>query len=95
MATRFNSGSGRPLPLALIAEAAPRLSRDALEGLVQLLIDRLDEIDAPTEDMEPEDDACSAGDDFGGRPCPLPYWQHGTPAMHEDDEHPLQPVTLN
>ncbi|AKM06127.1 hypothetical protein [Pelagerythrobacter marensis] len=43
------------LPLSLLSDAIPRLSRDALEGLVESLIDRLDEIDgdADFEDDDP------------------------------------------
>lgn len=91
-AQQFNDA---PIPFSLISRVVPHLSRDALEGLVQFLIDKLDELDAPTEDLEPEEDACSAGDDFGSRPCPLPAWQHGVPAIHDDDEHSFQPVALN
>ena len=53
-------------PLALLSQALPRLSRHELEGVVELLIDRLDEID-PDPDLEPngdELDGSSAEDDY-------------------------------
>ena len=49
MATAFHRHNGRgaqPFPsLALIAQAIPHLTRDALEALAERLIDRLDEMD--------------------------------------------------
>lgn len=53
------------LPLALIAQAIPRLSRHDLENLTERLIDRLDEIDGDPE-LEPEEDMCIARDDGCG-----------------------------
>lgn len=59
-AARFST-----LPLALIAQAIPKLSRHDLESLTERLIDRLDEIDGDP-DLEPDDDCCEAGDDGCG-----------------------------
>lgn len=49
------SGRGSPLPLSLIEQAIPKLSRHDLEGLTERLIDHLDAIDgdADTEDDDP------------------------------------------
>ena len=57
------AGRASPLPLALLSEALPRLSRNALEGLVESLIDRLDEIDGDA-DLE-EDDPSGQCDEDG------------------------------
>lgn len=54
-AHRISSGGASALPLALISDAIPRLSRDALEGLVEDLIDRLDRADGDP-DIEPNGD---------------------------------------
>lgn len=53
------------LPLALIAQAIPKLSRHDLEALTERLIDRLDTIDGDT-DLEEETDRCEARDDGCG-----------------------------
>lgn len=85
MATIHNIGSASALPLALIAQAIPRLSRHDLEALTERLIDYLDnqdgdpdsEDDDPDSSVEdgafdPEEDRCLAGDDGCG-----PFAQHG------------------
>ncbi len=42
-------------------------SRARVEAAIQVLVDLLDELDAPTEDMEDDnEDACEAFDDWGG-----------------------------
>lgn len=41
-------------------------SRARVEAAIQALVDLLDEIDAPTEDMEDDPDRCEARDDAGG-----------------------------
>lgn len=58
MATPLN----RPpaVSLTLISAAIPHLSRDALEGLVENLIDRLDALD-PDPDLEPNGDERDGG----------------------------------
>ena len=56
-------GSAPALPLDLIAQAVPRLSRHDLEALTERLIERLDELD-PDSDMEPDDED-TAVDDYG------------------------------
>lgn len=55
-------------PLALLSQALPRLSRHQLEAAVELLIDRMDEIDG-NSDVEAngdELDGSNAEDDYGG-----------------------------
>ena len=53
MATLPNSGEPSALPLSLLAQAVPMLSRHELASLTERLIDRLDEIDG---DPDHEDD---------------------------------------
>jgi hypothetical protein len=69
MASRAHTAGGpKGLPLALIAQAIAKLSRNDLEALTERLIDYLDEQDgdADTELNGDEQDACNAEDDFGG-----------------------------
>jgi hypothetical protein len=54
-AHRISTGGASALPFALISDAIPKLSRDALEGLVEDLIDRLDLADGDPE-IEPNGD---------------------------------------
>lgn len=49
----ITTGGMRALPLSLLAQAIPMLSRHELEDVVERLIDRLDQIDG---DPEAEDD---------------------------------------
>lgn len=51
------------LPLALLAQAIPMLSRHELESLTERLIDRLDDM-TPDPDLE-EDDPCGQCDEDG------------------------------
>jgi hypothetical protein len=57
MATQPNSGGPSGLPLSLIAQAIPKLSRHDLEALTERLIERLDEADGDPdlEEMDAED----------------------------------------
>lgn len=61
--------------------------RERLEAAVQALIDLLDAMDAPTEDLEPDDqDCCAAYDD-----CPQTIilagdYGPGDPGDAEDDD---------
>jgi len=52
----------RPLPLGLLSQSIPLLSRGELEDVIERLIDELDHRDGD-HDLEPEEDACLAGDD--------------------------------
>lgn len=61
----------RPLPLGLLSQSLPMLSRGELEDVVERLIDELDRRDGDY-DLEPEHDACMAGDDG----C-APTFRHG------------------
>lgn len=89
MATQQSTGGGQPLPTALLAQAVPMLTRHELEALTERLIDALDSIDIPTEELEPESDYCLAGDDRGSGD----KW--GTSGISEDDEMSWQSPTLN
>ncbi len=62
MATRMNTGGPSGLPLALISQAIPKLSRRDLVGLTERLIDRLDEIDGDP-DIEEDDPAGQCDED--------------------------------
>lgn len=55
----------RPLPLSLLSQSLPMLSRHELEDVVERLIDELDRRDGDP-DLEPEEDCCAAGDDGCG-----------------------------
>ena len=55
----------RALPLDLIAQAIPMLSRHELVALADRLIDAIDSADGDT-DMGPEVDCCAAADDGAG-----------------------------
>ena len=55
----------KPLPLDLIAQAIPMLSRHELAALADRLIDAIDSADGDT-DLEPEVDCCAAADDGAG-----------------------------
>lgn len=65
MGKHHHPGSGsQPLPLALLAQAIPMLSRNDLEALTERLIDVLDDMDGDTEredddqDTSVEDEGC-------------------------------------
>lgn len=83
MASRAITGSGQPLPLSLIGQAIPRLSRHDLEALTERLIETLDLLDGDN-DLElngdeldgtgGEDDFCIHGANtgqYGGPGCPI------------------------
>lgn len=92
MASRAHTTGGPTgLPLALIAQAIPKLSRHDLEALTERLIDYLDEQDGDT-DVElngdekdgslGEDDFCPQGDGGSPKPgCPI-----SDPDIAVDDE---------
>lgn len=61
----------RPLPFRLLSQSIPMLSRGELEDVIERLIDELDHRDGDY-DLEPEHDACAAGDDG----C-APVFRHG------------------
>lgn len=96
MASSYQTGGGNaPLPTALFSQAIPRLSRDELADLCEALIDRLDMMDAPTEDMEDDDPAGECSEDeiscgpgnWGG----IYGWHHASPGCPISDpgEHDL------
>lgn len=57
-----NAGRASALPLSLLAQAIPRLTRHDLEALAERLIDRLDEIDGHPDD-EDDDPAGQCDED--------------------------------
>ncbi len=76
IARQHSTGGPSGLPLALIAQAIPKLSRHDLEALTERLIDRLDEVDgdADLEDAtDTEDDVLSpfVAGFFTGPGCPI------------------------
>lgn len=87
------------LPLALLGQAIPMLSRPDLAALVERLIDRLDETEGDADfeqDDEPEldePDCCSAGEDAG---LHQPFYYNGAPFdPFGDDEASAQPAMLD
>jgi hypothetical protein len=87
MATRArNSGGPTGLPLSLIAQAIPKLTRHDLEALTERLIDYLDEQDSDP-DIEPngdELDGSNAEDDYG-HTCNSGIYSHpGCPIADPD-----------
>jgi hypothetical protein len=70
----------RPLPLGLLSQSLPMLSRGELEDVVERLIDELDRRDGDF-DLEPEHDACQAGDDG----C-APFRRHGRVYWGSEEE---------
>lgn len=62
MATHYSKGGGQPPPIALIGQAIPMLTRHELEAVTERLLDALDTMDAPTEDMEPDDEDTAIDD---------------------------------
>ena len=63
MASRAFQGDGQPLPIALLAQAVPMLTRHELAALTERLIDALDAIDG---DPDLEDDDPSGQRDEDG-----------------------------
>ena len=61
----------RPLPLGLLSQSLPMLTRGELEDVIERLIDELDRRDGDF-DLELEEDVCEAGDDGCG-----PIIRHG------------------
>ena len=100
MGRAVHTGRAAALPLTLIAQAIPRLSRDALEGLAEALIDRLDEIDGdPDEEANgTEDDPITHWDNCGPG-CPFTEPDFGVDDQGEhtvedegEPEHDLHPL---
>lgn len=76
MTALHTAGRASALPLALIAQAVPKLTRHELAALTERLIERLDEVegDADLEDaLDTEDDVLSrfAIGYFDGPGCPI------------------------
>ena len=65
-ALAINTGRASALPLSLIAQAIPMLTRHDLEALTERLIDHLDQIDGDTDVEDGDEDRCEAGDDGCG-----------------------------
>lgn len=68
-------GSDR-MPAHIALSLIPSLPRAQLERLVQQIIDRLDDMDAPTEDME-DDDPAGMMDEDEATTGPRTYYMHG------------------
>jgi hypothetical protein len=76
MATPARYGRTPALPLALIAQAVPKLTRHDLEALTERLIDRLDELD-PDPDFEDDDPAGQCDEDGINTRGPASFAMHG------------------
>ncbi|APZ97337.1 hypothetical protein BWQ93_01645 [Sphingopyxis sp. QXT-31] len=70
-------GRGQSLPADIALSLIPSLPRPALERLVQRLIDGLDDMDAPAEDME-DDDPAGMMDEDELTTGPGVFVEHGT-----------------
>ena len=75
---QITSGGATALPLALIAQAVPLLSRHELESLTERLIDRLDELQGDV-DLEDSHDQ-EAIDEREEEPC------YGDVGYHDIDQ---------
>jgi len=64
------------LPADIALSVIPSLPRAQLERLAQQIIDRLDDMDAPTEDME-DDDPAGMMDEDEATTGPRTYYMHG------------------
>lgn len=75
-ALHTNARRASALPLSLISQAIPRLTRHDLAALTERLIDRLDEIDGDPDREEDNEDRCGAGDDavFSGPVIVSPFY---------------------
>lgn len=76
MSALWYRGTDR-LPADIALAVIPSLPRPALERLVQRLIDRLDDMDGPTEDIE-DDDPAGMMDEDELTTGPGHYIEHGT-----------------
>jgi hypothetical protein len=76
MIARHYMGRASALPLSLLAQAVPMLTRHELEALTEHLIDRLDEVDGDPDfedalDLEDEPLSPFAARFFVGPGCPI------------------------
>lgn len=76
MSALWLRGAGR-LPADIALSVIPSLPRAHLERLVQQIIDRLDDMDAPGEDME-DDDPAGMMDEDELTTGPRVFVMHGT-----------------
>lgn len=71
---QIGTGRAQALPLSLIAQAIPKLSRHDLEALTERLIDRLDEVDGDPD--REEDDPSGLCDEDGINTDTGLHYQH-------------------
>ena len=71
MPSHHTTGSASALPLHLLAQAIPMLTRDELASLTERLIDRLDVLtgDPDAEDDDPAGDPLDTGEGTLGLDC--------------------------
>jgi hypothetical protein len=74
-----HKGEASPLPLNLIAQALPKLSRHELASLAERLVDRLDELD-PDPDLEEDDPSGQCDEDERNTGSGV-FMMHGTSYM--------------
>ena len=77
LSLRIGRGAHSRLPADLALTLIPSLPRATLERLAQQIIDRLDDMDAPTEDME-DDDPAGMMDEDDLTTGPSVFALHGT-----------------
>lgn len=75
MATYPKTTGGAPLPLNLLVQALPKLTRHELAALTERLIERLDLLDGDPD--EEDDDPCGQCDEDGRNTGPGIFIMHG------------------
>lgn len=75
MMGRHTAGGAAALPITLLAQAIPMLTRHDLEALTERLIDRLDMIDGNPD--EEEDDPAGQCDEDGMNAGSGNFYMHG------------------
>lgn len=92
MAARPNTtGGAAALPLALLEQAIPSLTRDELAALAERVIDRLDEIDGDPDEEQPDVEdsfviTWQARANSTGPGCPIADCDHGVEDLPHDED---------
>ncbi len=73
------AGGAQALPLGLIGQAIPMLTRHELAAITERLLERLDEIDGDPELEDDNEDCCASHDDD-------PQWHYADPLVRPGDE---------
>jgi len=93
MATMHHAGGPSGLPLSLLAQAIPMLTKHELEAVVERLIDQLDTLSDPDEDCAVDDYGCDEreqGDLEDDRTHYLPIATYGIDQRDVHGDHGLR-----